>query len=598
MRSFSRILLICWFFSSFCAAQEFTIDQFESLWNNAAGAQKLQLIDQYFPQIPLLARTAYLEEAIHIARDRKLQGREAWLYLQLGVTWYSFGDYPEALKYYHQALSLYEQIGDEAGMGRTYLEMATLVKKQNDYVKTKAFLDHSMRFCTSARDSSCIGTTFNTLGLAQAEQEDWDKAEQYYWRAKDYYLAIRDTVGLGYLFANLSEVAAAREQFSKAIDLLETSTKYKTQAKDLFGIAINVTNTGELYFKQNKYRQAADFFLKSSNVTDHADLRQWNFRYASKCYAQLGKTEEALAYLTQSYELKDSILSVQRVADLAEMETKYETENKIEKIKQQQLDLENQQQKFRIQMLTLGGGAFALLLLGLFGFLLYRQQQQTMLQEKEVVFQKQLLNNSLEVQEEERKRIAKDLHDGIGQQLTGLKLAWQNLAGRIVKNTPAEKEKINKLQTILASTAIEVRSISHQMMPRALQEFGLTTALEDLIDHSFSASNIHCTFEHHGLDQRLPEKTAIHLYRVFQELFNNILKHAAATEVDLQITQRKNQLVLMLEDNGQGFSAQQQNCQGHGMMNITSRLKSLDGQIDIQSDKGKGTLVVMKIPVR
>lgn len=198
--------------------------------------------------------------------------------------------------------------------------------------------------------------------------------------------------------------------------------------------------------------------------------------------------------------------------------------------------------------------------------------------------------------EEERQRIAKDLHDGIGQQMSGLKLAWQNLTISSKNLTEEEKNKLHELSKILDSTASEVREISHRMMPKVLEAFGLVPAIEEMLDKTLSLTPIKHQFEHYNFDQRLPKKTELALFRICQELINNVIKHANANFVSVQLFKNQNQIILMVEDNGKGISENDKS-DGHGLLNIKSRLSTIQGQVNFEASENAGTTATVRILV-
>jgi signal transduction histidine kinase len=199
-----------------------------------------------------------------------------------------------------------------------------------------------------------------------------------------------------------------------------------------------------------------------------------------------------------------------------------------------------------------------------------------------------------EAQEEERKRIAKDLHDGIGQQVSAIKMFFQSLSKSFLNDKPEFKDDVEKISHMITEAGTDVRTISHQMMPRALTELGLVSALEDMVDKSFSKSEIKCTFEHYNVSDRLPQHVEIGLYRITQELLNNIIKHSGALMVDVQLMKVKNHCVLIVQDDGKGFG-NKENSDGIGMMNINNRLRSLNGEMNMESASGQGTTATIRI---
>ena len=199
-----------------------------------------------------------------------------------------------------------------------------------------------------------------------------------------------------------------------------------------------------------------------------------------------------------------------------------------------------------------------------------------------------------DAQEEERQRIAKDLHDGVGQQVSAVKLHLQNVTDTVSEKIPSLQSDLDKITKMLSDTGSEIRSISHQMMPRALTELGLVAALEDMIGKSFTYSEIACKFEHHGLKERLPSHVEIGLYRIAQELVNNILKHSGADTVDIQLMKTDYHCILIVHDNGKGL-APTQKVKGIGMLNIDNRLRTLNGVFNMESATGSGTTATIRI---
>jgi signal transduction histidine kinase len=184
------------------------------------------------------------------------------------------------------------------------------------------------------------------------------------------------------------------------------------------------------------------------------------------------------------------------------------------------------------------------------------------------------------------------------QGLTGLKLRLQNQL-RNARMDEAEKETFTQTSSLLDESINELRSISHQMMPRALAELGLLPALEDLLEKAFGHTDIRFSFEHHRLEgQRFPEHIEVSLYRITQELINNIIKHSGAKAVSVQLLKTPSHLVLVVEDNGKGFRFEDQaNRNGIGLMNINSRAKALNGEVNYAPSPQQGTVATIRIPV-
>ncbi len=199
-------------------------------------------------------------------------------------------------------------------------------------------------------------------------------------------------------------------------------------------------------------------------------------------------------------------------------------------------------------------------------------------------------------QEVERRRIAQDLHDGLGVLLSSVQMQFS-----------AVQEEIDKLQRLdvyrranemLDEACSEVRKIAHNMMPGTLLKLGLIPALKDMCERIETSSTTQVEFHAFGLEKRLTEVMEITVYRLVQEALNNIVKHAAATEVLIQLSKNEEHLTVTIEDNGKGFDVvEAKKKEGMGLKNMESRVKYLNGELTIESQPGNGTTINIDIPV-
>ena len=222
------------------------------------------------------------------------------------------------------------------------------------------------------------------------------------------------------------------------------------------------------------------------------------------------------------------------------------------------------------------------------GFIKSRKQNQ--LARIRIETQQQGLAAVIKAQEDERKRIAKDLHDGIVQQLGGLKMGLQKIfSGK-------ETDETRKVVKVLDESTQELRELSHKMMPRSLGELGLIPALADMLENSLGNSLIQYQFEHFGIIKRFTENIEITIYRITQELINNVIKHSGANKVNVQLFKLKGYLILIVEDNGKGMNTTKQK-NGIGLLNISSRLDTINGKVSFEPSPESGTLATVKIPL-
>ncbi|MFY0627766.1 MAG: hypothetical protein JXR07_15820 [Reichenbachiella sp.] len=209
-----------------------------------------------------------------------------------------------------------------------------------------------------------------------------------------------------------------------------------------------------------------------------------------------------------------------------------------------------------------------------------------------IIEKKKGIQAMIEAQEEERQRIAKDLHDGIVQEIGSNIIQWRNLFSKDKVDTNSAIQLINSLE----NSNGELRALSHQMMPKALSAIGVVSATAGLLETSLEPAGIQYEYEDFGINERLPEAVEIPLYRIAQELIQNIIKHSQAKHVNIQLYKAGDFVNLIVEDNGIGmdegdFSA------GIGLQNIKSRLDPLNGSVNFEQSPQKGTLVTIKIPL-
>jgi two-component system sensor histidine kinase DegS len=206
----------------------------------------------------------------------------------------------------------------------------------------------------------------------------------------------------------------------------------------------------------------------------------------------------------------------------------------------------------------------------------------------------------LQGQEEERRRLSKEMHDGVGQMLTGLKLMTENFAN--TKSwTDYDRQNAVNLRQLVGQTIQEVRSISNNLMPTVLNDFGIKSALKQLVDSTARNCAAHLTFVSNLNDERFDQRIEIGLYRIAQEAIHNAVKHAEASEISLEILRKNVRISLRIKDNGKGFRFNKKkttasSSPSHGLHNIQERAHLLEGTIKINSAIGRGTEIVVQIP--
>lgn len=217
-------------------------------------------------------------------------------------------------------------------------------------------------------------------------------------------------------------------------------------------------------------------------------------------------------------------------------------------------------------------------------------------------YQKKLRDLTIHIEktaDEERIKIAEDLHDNIGQQLSLLKLKIQkSMEGK----TDSEVDEYNELIYSLDKTSDDVRSISHQLKPILLNEYGLSPTIKSLVDSVSKSTKITGNFSSSGPQQKVDSEIELIIFRICQEAINNIIKHSKASEFDIQLIFSDKFIKFIISDNGIGISSDELIINkidklGMGLFNIKEKIERLNGKFEIESIEGKGTILFLRIPL-
>lgn len=199
-------------------------------------------------------------------------------------------------------------------------------------------------------------------------------------------------------------------------------------------------------------------------------------------------------------------------------------------------------------------------------------------------------------QDTERRRIAEELHDSLGQKLSAIKLFVET---GCPGGDASSVENVKKLNVMLNEIVEEVRNISHNLMPALIEDFGLAKALHNLCKKSSKPDSARVTFQAYDVKAAIDKSVKFGVYRMAQELINNALKHADADTITVQLFQRDKTLILTVEDDGKGFNTQKTNFEKTlGISSVKSRAKALNGIFNLDSDPGYGTIASIEIPLK
>ena len=288
---------------------------------------------------------------------------------------------------------------------------------------------------------------------------------------------------------------------------------------------------------------------------------------------------------------------------VSEYETKYQT---AEKEKQLLLEQEENKRNRNIAY-GLGGGVVAVSLIGFLLFTNSRRKQRIAEQQSEIEVQKTekilkeqeltTIDAMISGQEKERQRLASDLHDSVGATLAAAKLQFDHLSKN--RDKPQEMEPMyDKTAQLLEDAYTEIRSLAHAKNSGVIAKNGLLPAVQQLARNASGTSKLNIEVEDFGLDERIENSLEISIFRMIQEIVTNIVKHAEASSAGISITQHEESLNIIIEDNGKGFDPKKVVTKdGMGLSSIERRIEHLEGSFEVDSTIGKGTTIIIDIPL-
>jgi len=537
----------------------------------------------------------------------------------IGVVFDRKGDYSNATQFYYKALHLFDsltQISNSSlqkfalkgcgilcnNLGILHDNMHNQEKAQAYYLKAKSYFENMYNSGDSYLEfigTWGLGNQANNLGIINLNNEKLDSALVYFNEALTYYEKLlskynrnfkaeiaRTQTNIGIIYKRKGLTAKAEQFYLKS---LET----RKQINDKKGMAISYNNLSSLEFSQENFNKAIAYAQKSVALCIKNDnIQQLSLAYESlaESYAAKNMSEQAISYYKKHRVLKDSLSNMESKKHLNQLETKYQVHKKEQeiKLKNEQIARKNaelqKQKAIKISVLII-----AFILIVLF-WIFYRNKLKIATKNEKINVQNAVLHG----EQTERTRLAIDLHDGLGSELNGLILEFNNCVNNLGEvNTERFTTGLQKLKDMHQT----VRSISHNIMPRSLNETGLKGALTDLAE-SIKKGKTDMTLQILGLENRINPFIEFNIYRVIQEAINNVVKHADAENIFVECNNNGKTLLVSIEDNGKGFTDNDlKNRTGIGLNNIRNRVKMLNGSLSIHSSKEKGTSIEIHIPI-
>lgn len=553
----------------------------------------------------------YYERSIEVFKLIPYPGGVASTYVNIGNIYKRKAEYSNAINNYLEGTRLFEQIGDTARLIYAYSNIGAVLSDVEQYDKSLQYNQRSLKLSLMIKDSMSICDGLVNIGSIDFDKGMLNEASLNFNKALEIAEKINDTYMLYLINNSLSNINAKNKDISKALKQSRLSLNYAIilgnpalESNALARMGANFMDLGKL--------DSANYYLKKSIQMARQNQAQ---EVLISAYMWMGVLQEkmnnnqlALDYYRQYQTLQKEASGQRQKRIVAGLEMEYETEKKDLELSEKSLEIERNEallSKRNYFIVALSG---ALISAFIFFFLVRRSlRQKKIIAEKDATLQQEkvlqlkkdqqviALKSMMEGEEKERSRLAKDLHDGLGGLISSVKLHFSKIGSgnELLQQSEDFKMALNLLDT----TSSEARKISHNLMPGALVKFGLVEALQDFCNNISTSNSLKIEFQSFGIEKRLPEAMEIMIYRIVQELINNTIKHASASEAIVQLMGGEKGLHITVEDNGSGFDPNNLKNPGVGINNIRSRVEFLNGKLDFDSELGVGTTVNVEVPM-
>lgn len=526
-----------------------------------------------------------------LALDSTIKNKTA-IMLVRGRYWQNKNQSDQAMSYFQRAADQAQSIKEKEMLGLAYSGMASVYYNQySDMNQPLQFYSKAVKAFDSLQHSNLLAYTYVRMANAWMVLDNGQQAQLYLKRAKKIVDISENMQVKAYLLSSLAIFTGKDGELKDVIRYAEEALQIKRKLGYQRRIQNDLLNLAIWYMELKQYSKSRNY-LQEGIAISHSLHDLIYFHYYYETWAQLdsisGNMAGAFAHLKKAQAYKDSAYSISKVKAVEEIRKKYENEQKEKTIAEKELVIEKQKYQ---QVVIVSVSVISIL--GILAFLLWRLGLHRARFQKEQERQNKLrLQTIVHTQEEVQQRIARDIHDGLVQVMGAAKLSLQavNIAG----DKDVIQQRIREASGIIDEACTEARMLSHQILPYSLMKGGLLPALDELFKKSLM--EIQYSFQHHIDEKRFEQDVEINLYRIAQELVQNIVKHSKATTVEASLTLTKNVLTFSITDNGIGFdTAVAYN--SAGLTNINTRAQMMNAKFTLHSAIGAGTKVQLQLEV-
>jgi len=554
------------------------------------------LFTEFYSHSAFDSASALAQEGIKKAKQIKDRRFESSAMVWQGMVEFEKGNYDKALTIYLDALKIKEEIRDLKGEATLLLNMAGIYYEQNHPEKALEIYLKALEIKIKLGDKTGQGNIYLNLGNVAEEKGKLNEAAAYYQKAEKLYEEMKDSINVAITDRSMANIFLQQGRMPEAEQKAYAAYKYLRLKNDRNFIGALLV-LGKVHLKKGSLYKSADY-LEEAYQTSIRNSMPFLAKEASaelaSVYQKLKEYDRSLFYQKQYSRISDSLQGARLGEQLAEMQIKYETEKKEKAI--EHLGLENSTKeleltKKRDQVLLISGIFICVLALFIAFYFYNNAKKQNELNRVRQERQKEIIETIITTEEKARKKIAADLHDGLGQILTAAKINLANLHEAL----PHEKEKLQQVTDLVNSAQYESKNMALNLMPLTLKENGLIESIRHICAKYNKPGVQEISFNSYNVPDKLEPVVEINTYRICQELLNNAVKYSKAARIFLQLFCREGKLIIQIEDNGVGFDKTKTKTDSLGMNTLRERVALLKGEIEIDTAPQKGTNIFIEL---
>ena len=542
-------------------------------------------------------------------REPRLLKDKALYYYLLAAGYQSNDKYVDAYNYYLKAKKAYLGIDSLDRAMDINDDIYSMISAQDNPTDAyKKYLDEFIAYAKKTKDPLKLARMYAILGNEAYTENKPKESLENFKKALALFKDKKKDKKITRLYSNIATI------YNESLHLHDSALYYLNiqlpEIKDhgtLMDLCYNYVNQAASYHYMGEYDKAIDYLKMADNLPlkDHkTKINQFLYEFLYKNYEAKGDYKNAYKYLQLNKLHSDSINIAKQNIAISDIHTKYKTKEK---------ELENTVLKTELKTNRILMYSVIVLLLAIIiiAFLMIknsRRREKISRQEKQIEQQKlekalkeyelNSIDMMLEGQEKERQRIANDLHDNLGSMLATLKLNFENLKLRKDELREEENKLYERTDLLIEEAYQKVRRIAHAKNAGVFATEGLIPAVNKLAEKISIPGKLEIQVIAFGFNERLENTLEITIFRTIQELATNIIKHSQATEATIHLNDHENNINIMIEDNGVGFDSKKISAaDGMGLANIKKKIAHLGGSFDVDTTPGKGTTIIIDIPV-